>query len=127
LDFKDFKRLITILQFKTKQNSCYYIVKEDFEFKEQDFKIYKGAMLINSNISTYNNDTLFLSVLYKVKPVGSAISIIDVDEGLIKLEYRDLASLLVAGRIQAYYVDKNEPDREIFELINGQVKIKSVS
>lgn len=116
----NFKRLITTLQFKTKQNSCYYIVKEDFEFKEQDFKIYKGAMLINSNISTTDNDTLFLSVLYKVKPIDSAVTIVDANEGLIMLEYKDLTSLLIAGRIQAYYVDKNEPDQEIMELIGQQ-------
>jgi hypothetical protein len=115
------------LQFKTKQNGCYYIVKEDFEFREQDFKIYKGAMLINSNISTYDNDTLFLSVLYKVKPLGSAITIVDAGEGLIKLEYKDLASLLIADRIQAYYVDKNEPDQEILELIDKQAETKSIA
>jgi hypothetical protein len=123
----NFKRLITVLQFKTKQNSCYYIVKEDFDFKEQDFKIYKGAMLINSSISTYDSDKLFLSVLYKVKPIGSAITIADAGEGLIQLEYKDLASLLVAGRIDAYYVDKNEQDQEILELIGAPTETKSIA
>ena len=123
----NFKRLITVLQFKTKQNSCYYIVKEDFDFKEQDFKIYKGAMLINSSISTYDSDKLFLSVLYKVKPIGSAITIIDAGEGLIELSYKDLASLLIADRIEAYYVDRNEPDIEIKELIGKTNEINTIA
>lgn len=123
----DFTRLTTVLKFKTKQNSCYYIVKEDFSFAEQDFKIFKGAMLLNCSIPGKDKEKLYLSVMYKVKPIGSAITIIDAGEGLIELSYKDLASLLIADRIEAYYVDRNEPDIEIKELIGKTNEINTIA
>jgi hypothetical protein len=123
----NFTRLLTVLKFKTKQNSCYYIVKEDVELNNQDFKIYKGAMLLNVNLTPSIPEHLYLSVMYKVKPIGSAITIADAGEGLIQLEYKDLASLLIADRIEAYYVDRSEPDKEIAELIDRPAETNPIS
>jgi len=123
----NFTRLMTVLKFKTKQNSCYYIVKGDVELNSQDFTIYKGAMLLNVNLTSKDPEQLYLSVMYKVKPIGSAITIADAGEGLIQMGYKDLASLLAADRIDAYYVDRSEPDKEIAELLNKPAENSPIS
>jgi len=114
-----YQKLITALKFKTKQNAVYYIVKSDFKFDEQEFKIYKGAMLLNSGIPSKDDDHLYLSVMYKVKPLNGAISIEEAGEGLVEMSFDNLASLIIAKKIDVYYVDINKADDEIFRILEN--------
>jgi len=114
----NYKRLIAALKFKQQRNSTYFIVKSEFEDKKQEFKIYPGGLLLFTDIPAGDPDYVFMSIIYKTKPLRSNIIISDKDEGLIKLKYTDLANLIIAKKVEAYYTDKNAMDREIYDIIN---------
>jgi len=114
----NYKRLIAALKFKQQRNSTYFIVKSKFEYKKQEFKIYPGGLLLFTDIPAGDTDYVFMSIIYKTKPLRSNIIISDKDEGLIKLKYTDLANLIIAKKVEAYYTDKNAMDREIYDIIN---------
>jgi hypothetical protein len=114
----NYDRLIAALKFKQQRNSTYFIVKSDFTIQDQNIKIYKGGMLLFSDIPAENDQHLFMHIIYKVKPLSSDISITADDEGLIKMKYIDLASLIIAEKIEARYTDVNNIDREIYDIIS---------
>lgn len=111
-------RLVTILKFKKNQNSTYFIVKDKIDVADIDFTIYKGGMLVYTSLPTENDNEVFMSLLYKTKPLDSSISYEnEIEEGLIKMTYEDLACLIVVGKIDAFYTDRNKRDEEIYRLI----------
>lgn len=114
----NYDRLIAALKFKQQRNSTYFIVKSDFTIQDQNIKIYKGGMLLFSDIPAEDDDHLFMSIIYKVKPLSSDISITADDEGLIKMKYIDLANLIIAKKIEARYTDINNVDKEIYNIIS---------
>jgi len=114
----NYDRLIAALKFKHKRNSTYFIIKSDFTIQDQEIKIYKDGMLLFSDIPAEDDDHLFMQIIYKVKPLSSNTSITLDDEGLIKLRYIDLASLIIAKKIEARYTDINSKDKEIYNIID---------
>lgn len=108
-------RLKTVLKFKKKQNSCYFIIKRDLNVK--DYKVNEGGMFMFTDIPSDKEDYIYMVLLYKTKPLNSEITITNEDEGLIHLSYDDLIILLVGNKIEAFYTDKNLPDSEIGNLI----------
>lgn len=122
-------RLITVLKFKQKQNSTYFIIKDKIDIANVDITLYKGGMLLYTLLPTDNDNEVFMSILYKTKPLDSSISYENiVEEGLIKLTYENLASLLITEKIDAFYTDRNKKDEEIYRLLkesDGDVSGKS--
>lgn len=115
--YNNLTKLISILKFKKNQNSCYFIIKNSFNV--DDFDIYEGGMLLFSDIPTSEKDYIFMNIIYKIKTINSEITINDSNEGLIKLKYKDLVSLLISNKIEAFYSDRNKIDSEIKNLINN--------
>ncbi len=100
-----FDKLIILLKFKKNQNAIYFRVVEDFFDKEFNFTVQKKAMLLFSEVPTNNEETVFISVIYD--------NIDNEDEGLHEISYKILASLLIAGKIKAFYINNNKLDTEI--------------
>lgn len=98
-----FDKLIILLKFKKNQNAIYFRVVEDFFDKEFNFTVQKKAMLLFSEVPTNNEETVFISVIYD--------NIDNEDEGLHEglhvISYKILASLLIAGKIKAFYINNN--------------------
>lgn len=115
----NFQKLIASLKFKKQRNTSYFMVMENFKVSNVDFTIYKGAILLFSGVPAETDSELYLSVIYKVKPLNSDISIVDAGEGLIKMKYDDLAGLLISKRIIAYYTDLDSKDKEIDKLVQN--------
>ena len=115
---KIFNKLMAILKFKFTRNAIYFLVKETFNVKES--KIYKGASLIYMRIAGTEYENLYMSIVYKTKPLVSADDIVEneVAEGIFKISYQNLIGLLLADKIVAYYTEKNSQDREIANLLN---------
>ena len=111
----DYRRLLTVLQFKSKQNSCYYKVLRDVIIKKQNITIYKGAFLYNVNIPTTMKNEIYLSILYET----DENNIIDNNrkEGLFIIDFQELISLLIADKIKAYYTNNKAEDKEIKKII----------
>lgn len=111
-------RLVTVLKFKQKQNSVYFIIKDKIDIVDIDITLYKGGMLVYTLLPTDNDNEVFMSVLYKAKPLDSSILYeTDIEEGLVKVTYENLASLLIVGKIDAFYTDRNKKDEEIYRLL----------
>jgi hypothetical protein len=115
----NFQKLIASLKFKKQRNTSYFMVMENFKVSNVDFTIHKGAILLFSGVPAETDSELYLSVIYKVKPLNSDISIVDAGEGLIKMKYDDLAGLLISKRIIAYYTDLDSKDKEIDKLVQN--------
>lgn len=111
----DYKRLLTVLEFKSTQNSCYYKVINEIEIKKQKLAIYKGAMLLNVNIPSGIENEIYLSILYE-NPENEQL-ITNRKEGIFLIDFQELTSLLIAGKIKAYYTNNNIEDKEIKKLI----------
>lgn len=100
-----FDKLVILLKFKKNQNAIYFRVVEDFFDKEFNFTVQKKAMLLFSEVPTNNEETVFISVIYD--------NMDNEDEGLHVISYKILASLLIAGKIKAFYINNNKLDTEI--------------
>lgn len=123
----DYDRLLAALKFKRDRNSTYFIVKSDFTDQTQNIKVYAGGMILFSDVITEDKDYVYMHVMYKTKPLSGDTTVSSDDEGLIKLKYADLASLIIARKVEAYYTDTNSRDKEIYDIINEKGMVSSES
>jgi hypothetical protein len=123
----DYDRLLAALKFKRDRNSTYFIVKSDFTDQTQNIRVYVGGMILFSDVITEDKDYVYMHVMYKTKPLSGDTTVSSDDEGLIKLKYADLASLIIARKVEAYYTDTNSRDKEIYDIINEKGMVSSES
>jgi len=123
----DYNRLLAALKFKRDRNSTYFIVKSDFTDQTQNIKVYAGGMILFSDVITEDKDYVYMHVMYKTKPLSGDTTVSSSDEGLVKLKYADLASLIIARKVEAYYTDTNSRDKEIYDIINEKGMVSSES
>lgn len=117
----NYDRIHTVLNFKSKNNSCYYKVKKKIYIADQDITIYKGANLYSMHIDSGVKNKIYLSVMYPEfpeEPVNSE----DVIEGIVSIDFQEIISLLIADKIEALYTNNDKRDKEIYNLI-GKAKI----
>lgn len=112
----DVKKILSLLKFKTNYNKTYFIVNKDIIIEEQDIKIYKGAILINSGLFDDINETSF-SVIYHVKPIG-VTKVENIKEGVIVISFQELLALIISNKIVPFLVDTNNTDMEIMKQLN---------
>jgi hypothetical protein len=84
-------------------------------------------MILFSDVITEDKDYVYMHVMYKTKPLSGDTTVSSDDEGLIKLKYADLASLIIARKVEAYYTDTNSRDKEIYDIINEKGMVSSES
>lgn len=113
------EKIISLLKFKTKYNKSYFIVNKDISIKDQDIIIYKGAVLVNSDIIDDNTDAAF-SVIYHTKPI-STISIEKIREGIVVLSFNEIIALLLAKKITPFFTDGNKEDTEILNKLEKEI------
>jgi len=123
----NYNRLLAALKFKRDRNSTYFIVKSDFTDQTQNIRVYAGGMMLFSDVITKDKDYVYMHVMYKTKPLSGDTTVSSGDEGLIKLKYADLASLIIARKVEAYYTDTNSRDKEIYDIINEKGMVSSES
>lgn len=112
----DVKKILSLLKFKTNYNKTYFIVNKDIIIEEQDIKIYKGAVIVNAGIFDDVNETAF-SVIYHVKPIGSA-NTENIKEGIVVVSFKELLALILAQKLIPFLVDTNHKDIEILKQLN---------
>ena len=123
----NYNRLLAALKFKRDRNSTYFIVKSDFTDQTQNIRVYAGGMMLFSDVITKDKDYVYMHVMYKTKPLSGDTTVSSGDEGLIKLKYADLASLIIARKVEAYYTDTNSRDKEIYSIISEKGMVDSES
>lgn len=110
---KDYEKLKKILKYKLNVDGIFFVSTSTFSL--DNIIVYPEAILINSPIFS-NDDELYLSVLYN----GDIENITDekiYNEGLVKLSYDDLASILISKKIVAFFSNKNKEDIDIKKLV----------
>ena len=101
------KKLTNLIAYKVKCNHIYFNVINDVV--KEDLKLNTGQIILCTSLNTDDNEAIF--------------SILSIDEssneGVIKLKYSDIAVLLLANKIKAYYTQYKSEDNEIKKLINS--------
>ena len=101
------KKLTNLIAYKVKGNHIYFNVINDVV--KENLKLNIGQIILCTSLNTDDNEAIF--------------SILSIDEssneGVIKLKYYDIAVLLLANKIKAYYTQYKSEDNEIKKLINS--------
>lgn len=100
------------VRFKLDGNNIFFVTTKDIVFPNSAKKIYQKASLIRSGIKLSKEfDIYTFMVMYKDK-VDEEIN--ENDEfGLIRIKLYDIIEKLINNEIQAYFVIRQEPDKEI--------------
>lgn len=115
----NYNDLSTLIKYKISNNETYFIVLDDFT--TPNYNVYNGAMLLPTILISddNNNENLYLSIMYKVRPTSENLKDMDtVGEGIINMTYEDIIGLLISHKIEAFYVNKYSRDLEITDMVN---------